>query len=147
VPIEFLTDALRGAHGHFTGEPSLVELARCFHLDDADRQRLAQYRQDHNRLGCALQLGTVRFLGTFVTDPAAVPRAVIQYVGGQLAVADPDACMLRYTNADTQQRHAREIREAYGYHQFNDQPQHFAADAVVVRAGLARRGPPESSRI
>jgi TnpA family transposase len=126
VPVEFLTDSLRAEYGRFTGEPSPIELARCFHLDDADRQRLTQYRQDHNRLGYALQLGTARFLGTFLTDPVEAPEAVVQYVGGQLAIPDGMACLRLYSNADTQRRHVREIREAYSYHQFNDQPYHFA---------------------
>ena len=125
MPGQFLTDAFRAEYGHFTGEPSAAELARCFHLDDADRQRLALYRQDHNRLGFALQLGTVRFLGSFITDPAEAPRAIVRYVAGQLAVGDPQACLRRYSNADTQQRHAREIRETYGYHQFHELPYHF----------------------
>ena len=40
------------------------------------------------RLGFALQLVTVRWLGTFLEDPAGVPAAVLDFVADQLDVAD-----------------------------------------------------------
>ena len=116
MPGQFLTDAQRATYGHYTEEPSPTQLAHCFHLDDADRQRLAQYRSDYNCLGFALQLGTVRYLGTFITDLTEVPHAVVRYVGTQIDVADPVACQQLYNNADIQQRHAREIREISARH-------------------------------
>lgn len=134
VPGQFLTDVQRAEYRRFTGEPSPTQLAHCFHLDDADRRQLSRYRGDHNRLGFALQLGTVRFLGTFITDLGEVPESAVRYVGGQLDIADGVTCLGRYDSADTQRRHAREIRVLHGYHLFSDQPQHFA----LVRWLLAR---------
>ena len=142
MPGQFLTDAQRAQYGRFTDEPSPIQLAHCFHLDDADRRRLAEYRGDHNRLGFALQLGTVRFLGTFITELAEAPEAVAWYLGNQLDIADPVACLRLYASADTQQRHAREIREAYGYRQFNDQPHHFTLTRwLLARAWLGGERP------
>ena len=47
----------------------------------------------HNRLEYALQLGTVRFLGTFLGDPLDVPWAVVEYLADQLGV--PDASVVK----------------------------------------------------
>ncbi len=45
---------------------------------------------DHNRLGFSLQLATVRYIGKFLADPLeGVPSEVIDFLAGQLQIADP----------------------------------------------------------
>ncbi len=61
MPVEFLSDEQVAAYGKFTAEPSQAELERFFFLDDVDRELVGRRRGEHNRLGFAVQLGTVRF--------------------------------------------------------------------------------------
>jgi len=120
MPVDYLTEEQEQRYGRFVGGPSKEQLARYFHLDDADRTLIAQRRGDHNRLGLGVQIGTLRFLGTFLTDPVNVPVGVIAYVASQLRIANPQ-CIVRYAGrVQTQQDHAQEIRQHYGYKEFSD---------------------------
>lgn len=115
MPVEFLSDDLVARFGRFDGEPTRADLDRFFYLDDTDRELIGRRRGDHNRLGYALQLGTVRFLGTFLADPLDVPWRVVDHLAVQLGVVDP-SCIKKYSQRyQTADEHAREIRTVYGY--------------------------------
>jgi hypothetical protein len=75
MPTEFLTDDQLTQYGRFCGAPSRAQLERYFFLDNADRALIARHRRPHLQLGFALQVGTVRYLGTFLSDPAYWARA------------------------------------------------------------------------
>ena len=109
MPVSFLTEEQERRYGRYAGEPSPEQLARRFHLDDAaksqgfarDRAFIGARRGGHMRLGCAVQLGTVRF------------------VADQVGVV-PDGLTAEYAASRWRIRHPDEIRERYGYRPFSD---------------------------
>jgi len=120
VAVEFLTDPQVVAYGRFDGVPSRADLERFFLLDDADKALIGDRRGDHNRLGFVLQATTVRYLGVFLENPLDVPWPVVEYLAGQLGIADASS-VKRYTaRAKTAYEHAWEIRDAYGFRAFED---------------------------
>ncbi|MEU9473742.1 Tn3 family transposase [Streptomyces avermitilis] len=119
MPVEFLTDDQAEAYGKFAEEPTRPELERFFFLDDVDRDLIALRRTKYHQLGFALQMCTVRYVGLFLEDPLAVPWPVVEHLAAQLGVEDPS--VKRYTERlKTAYEHAWEIRDAYGYHPYDD---------------------------
>jgi TnpA family transposase len=92
MPVSFLSLSQRASYGQYAGDTSTQELARHFHLDDADHAQIVEKRGAANRLGFALQLTTVRFLGTFLEDPTAVPTAVMATMTRQLVCRRRTRC-------------------------------------------------------
>jgi TnpA family transposase len=118
MPVDFLTTEQKNSYGQFNGEPNDVQLARYFHLDEADLAFITQRRGEHNRFGVALQLGCVRFLGTFLIDLSQVPTNTQWFVARQLNITNI-GILSDYSQRETTRReHTALIRNQYGYREF-----------------------------
>lgn len=117
MPVNFLTAAQRERYSRFNTVPDESQLGAFFHLD-ADARRLAMSAYGpRNQLGLALQLTTVRFLGTFLDDPTEVPTAVVDFIAEQLGLTADD--LKGYGEKKGRWDHQKLIRERYGYTLFD----------------------------
>jgi hypothetical protein len=134
MPVEFLTSEQEAQYGHYAGSPSAKQLALCFHLDDGDLMYIKALHEDDTRLGFAVQLGTTRFLGTFLSDLTEVPDNVVEHMARQLNV---DASLWQEYSERSQRRHKKKIRELYGFEDFHQsQKPFFLLRHLYARAWL-----------
>ena len=125
MPVDFLSETQRAAYSQYAGEPSAEQLARYFHLDAHDRSVIATRRGDENRLGFAVQLGTVRFLGIFLPRPTEVPDGVVRFVATQIGIRDTTSFARYAQRTATHREHASEIQKRYGYRPSSDPAESF----------------------
>ncbi|MFC9916043.1 Tn3 family transposase [Streptomyces sp. NPDC127197] len=140
MPVEFLTYEQAAKYAAYDGAPSRTELERFFFLDDVDRALIEAKRRAHNRLGFAVQMTTVRFLGVFLDDPTDVPAEVVDYLAEQLGVADASALKAYGERENTRLDHVRELRRVLEYTEFAESEAELRA-WVDARAWTTGEGP------
>lgn len=140
MPVEFLTDDELADYGTYSDPLTRKQLETLFFLDDEDKTLVGKRRGDHMRMGFALQLVTVRHLGTFLNDPLDVPTEVLDYLAQQLEVADP-SCAKRYLERrPTRFEHAEEIKRVLGLTDFGHAEAELSA-WIDARAWTTGDGP------
>ena len=105
-------------YGQFSRELSADELAGCFRFSDDDQRQIARHRREVNRLGFAVQLGTVRYLGRFLENPADAPAQVVAWTAREIGVA-MGTDLAAYGEGEWRWSHQAEIRRTYGYQPFS----------------------------
>lgn len=93
------------------------ELGTYFTLTHHDLELIGQRRRDYNRLGFAVQLCVLRYLGWTLSDVKEVPVQVLRYVAKQIN-ADVESFASYGEREATKYEHLEEIRKEYGYQTF-----------------------------
>jgi TnpA family transposase len=127
MPANFPTAEQKRYYGQYVDEPSQEELGRYFHLAGPDRRLVYATKQDHTQLGIAVQIGSVRFLGTFLIEPQwhSVPSNAVGYVAAQLDL-EPDQWTEYLRHRQTVYDHQALVRQHYHYRDFSDPSEQFA---------------------
>ncbi|GHF58271.1 TnpA family transposase [Deinococcus metalli] len=118
MPVEFLSDEQAARYGQYHQPLTPEQLTRYFYLSEEDHAFIARRRRDRNRLGCAVQLGTLRYLGNFLPEPTRVPDAVAQTLAQQLQV-NPAALLDYRRRASTWYEHQHAILQHTGMQPFD----------------------------
>ncbi len=120
MPVRFLSPTHYRAYGQYNDSPSEVQLARYFYLDEFDHQQIQQRRRRDNQVGFALQLVSVRFLGTYIQDLSTIPANVRRYVADQIGQEIDHSGLSQYTESETFWTHQRLLNTLYGYRSIHD---------------------------
>jgi hypothetical protein len=109
----FLPVAEREQWQRFPAAIPQDDLAVYFLLSEDDQREVNRQREPFNRLGYALQLCTLRYLGFVPTDFTATPEAAVTFVADQLGIAP--RVLAQYDNRRTQSDHRRYVRAYLGF--------------------------------
>ncbi len=131
MPVQFLSEAEHKSLNRFPTEISSEDLNRFFLLSDKELIILKQLRAEHNRLGFALQLCCLRYLG-FFPEELELPEPVINYVAQQLELI-PELLAFYGKRSSTQRNHQRKIQTLLGYRRAS------ATDTLILEQWLVER--------
>jgi TnpA family transposase len=123
MPGQFLTHAERDRLSHFPKEISNNDLITYFTLSPADLYQIPPKSASHNRLGFALQLCTLRFLGFSPDEITQTPISVVAYIANQLNV-DPTQLNHYGKREHTRTDHLQKIQRYLGITQQKSKIRH-----------------------
>lgn len=114
MPIGFLTTAERDRLNRFPVSIPDDDLFAFFQLSEADHTAINQQREDHTRLGFAMQLCALRYLGFAPDDLETAPREAIVYVARQLGIP-PEALAAYGRRIPTRTTHLQQVQAYLGF--------------------------------
>lgn len=87
MPVQFLSEADHVRLNRFPEEIPKEDLFKFFLLSEADLTEVSKQRSNSSRLGFALQLCVLRYLGFVPDDFQLAPPLLVQYVAAQLQIS------------------------------------------------------------
>jgi hypothetical protein len=114
MPGQLFTGAERRRLGGFPDQVSREDLVTFYTLTGSDRAAINRCGVDAGRLGFALQLGTLRYLGFCPDDLAAAPGEVVRFLADQLKVP-PEGLAAYGRRPQTRTDHFLAVQDHLGY--------------------------------
>ena len=114
MPVNFLSEAERLRFNSFPSDLSKDDLIGFFTFSPLERRQIPVNASAANRLGFALQLVLLRFLGFHLPELSAVPEAVVDFVAAQIKVA-PENLDSYGEREQTRSDHQRRVETYLGY--------------------------------
>ncbi len=114
MPVQFLSQAERERLQSFPNEITFNELITFFTLSDKDLILVRKRSGDHNLLGFALQLVTLRYLGFIPDHFPQLPSPVVEYVAQQLNIS-PSVLSIYGERSQTRTNQLQEIQDYLGW--------------------------------
>jgi hypothetical protein len=114
MPLGFLTDAERARLNRFPEHIPEDDLRAFFLLSEADHHASNRQREAHTRLGFALHLCALRYLGFVPHDLDTAPQAAVAYIAQQLAV-QPGALAAYGLRVPTRTVHLQQGQQHLGF--------------------------------
>ena len=133
MPGTFLTTAERERLSRFPDAVSHPDLMTYFALSHNDQAFIDPYRSDSHRLGVALQLCAMRYLGFCPVQISTAPQEVIRSLAAQLHV--PSEALGAYgSRAKTRQGHVQDVLSYLGFRRFQSDDQDALQEWLLERA-------------
>lgn len=121
MALNFLTKDQKKYYGKYQGESNEVKLNKFFHLDATGLELINNRRGDSNRVGFAILLTSIRFLGTFINDVIhEFPTNVHVYICQQLEITNLSVLTDYSSRETTRKEHMALIRKHYDYNDFHE---------------------------
>ena len=126
-------DAERRRLERFPDRIAIEDLRACFALSDRDRVLIFEQRGPENRLGLAVSLCALRFLGFVPDEIASIPDEALGFVAGQVDAA-PHELLAYGTRAQTRSDHLQLILTHLQWRRVDDGDRVQLAGWLVQRA-------------
>jgi Domain of unknown function (DUF4158) len=131
--VGYPNEAERRRLERFPDRVAVEDLRACFALSDADRVLVFDQRGPENRLGLAVSLCALRFLGFVPDEIASIPDEALAFVAGQVDAA-PHELLAYGTRAQTRSDHLQLAMTRLGWRRVDDADRARLAVWLVERA-------------
>ena len=133
MPGRIFTPQERKRLDAFPSEIAEADLIRYFTLSRSDLDLVRRQRGDQNRIGFALQLCALRYMGFCPDDLEIVPTTALAFVADQLQ-ASPATLHVYGARSQTRTEHLQQIQLRLGFRDATREDFRSLADWLLARA-------------